>query len=168
MFDPKIQSKRLRELITIATLIDGQSGGSYTWSVPANLETTQYAIEIEDDAGNVNYSVQFPVSGTDGSQTTASSAESAPTTSVEPVPTTTPESTPTTKVESVPTTGPESAQTTHAEESSIASTTTQVDRVKTTSKATESASIPDNNSASGRGANVFAGLVAGVALLVAY
>jgi hypothetical protein len=166
----------LRELITIPTLIDGQSGGSYTWSVPANLETTQYAIEIEDDAGNVNYSVQFPVSGNDGSQTTASSAESAPTTSAEsvrttaaePVPTTTPESTPTTKVESVPTTGPESAQTTHAEESSVASTTTQVDRVKTTSKATESASIPDNNSASGRSANVFAGLVAGVALLVAY
>lgn len=59
--------------------IGGQSGGSFTWTVPTDLEAAQYAIEIQDDTGGINYSVQFPISGESGNQTTGSADEPATT-----------------------------------------------------------------------------------------
>lgn len=67
-------------------MIGGRSGESFTWNVPTTLESAQYAFEIEDSSGEVNYSVQFPISGdgsavsaTDAATDAASTAEAATT-----------------------------------------------------------------------------------------
>ncbi|KAK4158455.1 hypothetical protein C8A00DRAFT_28460 [Chaetomidium leptoderma] len=90
----RLKSGPANSLQTIQKIASGQSGQSFTWTVPTNLDTAQYAIEIEDSSGNINYSVQFPISGDGTSQTTTGSAEEAATTTA-----TVPVATPSTRAE---------------------------------------------------------------------
>lgn len=57
----------------------GQTGDSFVWNVPTNLETGEYAFEITDGSA-INYSLQFPISG-DGSAATGVSSATASATS---------------------------------------------------------------------------------------
>ncbi|KAK4178075.1 Ser-Thr-rich glycosyl-phosphatidyl-inositol-anchored membrane family-domain-containing protein [Triangularia setosa] len=60
-------------------IASGHPGESFTWTVPTSLGDAQYAIEVEDDSGNINYSDQFSISGHD-SQSTGSAEELTATT----------------------------------------------------------------------------------------
>ncbi|KAI6249092.1 hypothetical protein HI914_02418 [Erysiphe necator] len=49
-------------LRTVSTIASGQTGTSYVWTPDSSIPSGTYAFEI-DDANGVNYSVQFPISG---------------------------------------------------------------------------------------------------------
>ncbi|EKG22147.1 Cell wall beta-glucan synthesis [Macrophomina phaseolina MS6] len=62
------------DLDTITTLTSDSTGGSFSWTVPSNLESdNDYAFEIRG-AGGDNFSGQFSLSGGSGSTTSSSSA----------------------------------------------------------------------------------------------
>lgn len=54
----------------------GQSGESFTWSVPTTLVSGQYAFEINDGT-EPNYSVQFPLVGSGTASVSSAPASTA-------------------------------------------------------------------------------------------
>ncbi|KAJ3535965.1 hypothetical protein NM208_g6915 [Fusarium decemcellulare] len=69
----RLKSGPQNNLETVEEITSGQSGDSFTWTVPSNFDSSQYALEIEDGSGDINYSVQFPIEG-DGSSQVVSTA----------------------------------------------------------------------------------------------
>ncbi|KAL9944484.1 hypothetical protein ACHAQF_006584 [Verticillium nonalfalfae] len=65
------------DLTTVETITTGQSGESFTWSVPTTLVSGQYAFEINDGT-EPNYSVQFPLVGSGTASASSAPASSAP------------------------------------------------------------------------------------------
>ncbi|UPL03059.1 hypothetical protein LCI18_013993 [Fusarium solani-melongenae] len=72
----RLKSGPQTDLETIEEVTSGQSGESFTWHVPSDFDGRLYALEIEDESGDVNYSVQFPIEG-DGSSETRSITEAS-------------------------------------------------------------------------------------------
>ncbi|KAK4198342.1 Ser-Thr-rich glycosyl-phosphatidyl-inositol-anchored membrane family-domain-containing protein [Triangularia verruculosa] len=70
----RLKSGPSNNLQSVQEIASSHPGESFTWTVPTTLDDTQYAIEVEDDSGNINYSGQFSVSGHDDSQTGTGSA----------------------------------------------------------------------------------------------
>ncbi|KAF4465827.1 extracellular matrix [Fusarium albosuccineum] len=62
----RLKSGPQSNLQTVEEITSGHSGESFTWAVPSSFDSSQYALEIEDGSGDINYSVQFPIEG-DGS-----------------------------------------------------------------------------------------------------
>ncbi|KAF7872300.1 hypothetical protein EAF04_003224 [Stromatinia cepivora] len=69
-------------LNTVSTIGSGLSGTSYTWTPPATLDSSLYAIRIQDSTSTPNYSEQFQVSGATAAASTAASTAAASSTSV--------------------------------------------------------------------------------------
>ncbi|CAD6443535.1 fee7f65a-6057-4708-942a-0dcb1e76a076 [Sclerotinia trifoliorum] len=75
-------------LNSVSTIGSGLTGTSFTWTPPATLDSSLYAIRIEDSTSTPNYSEQFQVSGATAaastvtaSSTSVSSSETASSTS---------------------------------------------------------------------------------------
>jgi len=68
-------STNLATVGTIASKID--NSGAYSWSVPANTVTgSDYAVEIDTEAGQVNYTPQFTIDGVAAGYSSSSSSAS--------------------------------------------------------------------------------------------
>ncbi|KPM46001.1 hypothetical protein AK830_g431 [Neonectria ditissima] len=74
----RLKSGSAKDLKTVGEITSGQSGESFTWTVPSDYSGEQYAFEIEDGSGKINYSVQFPIDG-DASSPSGSTAEASAT-----------------------------------------------------------------------------------------
>ncbi|KAI8711217.1 GPI-anchored domain-containing protein [Fusarium sp. LHS14.1] len=72
----RLKSGPQTNLETVEEITSGQSGESFTWNGPSDFDGRLYALEIEDESGDVNYSVQFPIEG-DGSSKTGSITEAS-------------------------------------------------------------------------------------------
>ncbi|ESZ98558.1 hypothetical protein SBOR_1008 [Sclerotinia borealis F-4128] len=64
-------------LTTVSTIGSGLTGGSYSWTPPATLDSSLYAIEITDSTNDPNYSVQFQVSGATASASTVTASSTS-------------------------------------------------------------------------------------------
>ncbi|TEY74398.1 hypothetical protein BOTCAL_0073g00370 [Botryotinia calthae] len=71
-------------LTTVSTIGSGLTGSSYAWTPSSSLDSSLYAIEIQDSTSTPNYSEQFQVSGATAvastvtaSSTSASSASAS-------------------------------------------------------------------------------------------
>ncbi|EHK98821.1 hypothetical protein M7I_5329 [Glarea lozoyensis 74030] len=62
------------DLQTVSVVASGQTGSSFTWSVPSTLTQDTYALEITDSSATPNYSPQFELIG--GAPATSSAASS--------------------------------------------------------------------------------------------
>ncbi|KAG7108819.1 hypothetical protein HYQ44_012183 [Verticillium longisporum] len=130
------------DLTTVETITTGQSGESFTWSVPTTLVSGQYAFEINDGT-EPNYSVQFPLVGSgtaSASSAPASTATSASATVT--VTSTAAESSAASESETATSSAAESSATTEASSSVVT-------RTRTSTTASESAtgtaaSVPDS------------------------
>ncbi|RSM13554.1 hypothetical protein CDV31_005724 [Fusarium ambrosium] len=72
----RLKSGPQTNLETVEEITSGKSGESFTWNVPSDFDDRLYALEIEDESGAINYSVQFPIDG-DGSSETGSTTEAS-------------------------------------------------------------------------------------------
>ncbi|POS87320.1 hypothetical protein EPUL_001683, partial [Erysiphe pulchra] len=59
-------------LRTVSTIASGQTGTSYVWTPDSATPSGTYAFEVQDSNG-VNYSVQFPISGSTSPSPSSSS-----------------------------------------------------------------------------------------------
>ncbi|KAM0332183.1 hypothetical protein ACHAQA_002458 [Verticillium albo-atrum] len=144
------------DLSTVETLISGETGNSFTWSVPTNLPSGQYAFEI-DDGDEVNYSRQFPLQG-DGSAVVSSATVTVTSASVtETVTSEIPESTSSEAAESSSEAVSETSSAVESSATSEASSTLATESTSASASATESesaaassgaAEVPDSKAAS--------------------
>ncbi|KAB8303843.1 hypothetical protein EYC80_005214 [Monilinia laxa] len=65
------------DLTTVSVIGSGLSGGAYSWTPPATLDSSLYAIEITDSTNDPNYSVQFQVSGATASASTVTASSTS-------------------------------------------------------------------------------------------
>ncbi|KAK7420371.1 hypothetical protein QQX98_002794 [Neonectria punicea] len=72
----RLKSGSEKNLKTVGEITSGQSGESFTWTVPSDYNGKQYAFEIEDGSGKINYSVQFPIDGDASSHQVLSTTQS--------------------------------------------------------------------------------------------
>ncbi|KAG7293066.1 hypothetical protein NEMBOFW57_003112 [Staphylotrichum longicolle] len=180
----RLKSGPANSLQTVQEIASGQSGESLTWTVPTNLDTAQYAIEIEDGSGSINYSVQFSISGDMDSQTTGSPVKPTTTTATAPVPTPSTRanasltSTPTSEAKSLDaaTNTSEAVSKTEVPEGSVGDSTgretrdastlasTRANRPSATASDTAESGVP-NAGATGHSASALMGAVLGAWLL---
>ncbi|KAH7304882.1 hypothetical protein BKA65DRAFT_560371 [Rhexocercosporidium sp. MPI-PUGE-AT-0058] len=72
---------------TVKIVASELTGTSFIWSIPSNLPTDFYALQVDDSSGVPNYSVRFEIQGVDGPVSSSStpistsSSSSIPTTS---------------------------------------------------------------------------------------
>ncbi|QSZ34560.1 hypothetical protein DSL72_006154 [Monilinia vaccinii-corymbosi] len=69
------------DLHTVSVIASGLSGESFIWTPPATLDSSLYAIQIDDSTNVPNYSPQFQVSGATAAHSTATASSSSGTTS---------------------------------------------------------------------------------------
>ncbi|KAG9233699.1 hypothetical protein BJ875DRAFT_511487 [Amylocarpus encephaloides] len=71
----KLKSGSSTALQDVSTLGSDLTGTSFSWTPQGTSPSEKYALEITDDTG-VNYSVQFPISGSGGSVSSAATGVS--------------------------------------------------------------------------------------------
>ncbi|ETN37389.1 uncharacterized protein HMPREF1541_08380 [Cyphellophora europaea CBS 101466] len=121
------------DLKTIETIADGVTGTSYSWEVDEDLEDADdYALQITQGQGDVNYSGLFTISGGSGSSSSSSSS-SATSTSMD-------NSTSTTSGESSSTTNGTSSSTSTSNSTESSTTTDSSTTGSTTATTTRSPS----------------------------
>ncbi|KAM0286933.1 hypothetical protein ACHAQH_000617 [Verticillium albo-atrum] len=142
------------DLSTVSTITTGETGDSFTWSVPTDLVSGEYAFEINDGT-EPNYSVQFPLEG-DGSAPVSSAPVSTVTSASATVTVTSevPEST-SSEAESTTTVASEtetssavessaSAEVSSSVSESASATETETESAAASATGTGAASVPDS------------------------
>ncbi|EEY18788.1 predicted protein [Verticillium alfalfae VaMs.102] len=137
------------DLTTVETITTGESGESFTWSVPTTLVSGQYAFEINDGT-EPNYSVQFPLVGSGTASASSAPASTATSASATVTVTSTVAESTSTAAESSAASASETATSSAAESSATTEASSSVvTRTRTSTTAAESAtgtaaSVPDS------------------------